>query len=83
MIENSNSLNSFDFFGDCIGFGATMGKSGRYVQSDMQFVQQVQDNIRDFPHGENKQHTIPDYINMKIFARFFVDDQPGESNNRM
>ena len=60
-----------------------MGKPGMYIQSDIQFVQQVQDAIRELPHGEDPEdeHIIPYYINMNLFARFFSNDQPGKGNS--
>ena len=59
--------------------GPAMGKPGLYVQSDMQFVQKVQDEIRQFPHGEGPDHIIPPQFNMALFARFFVNDQKKEA----
>ena len=46
---NEAAAHSYDFFGDCIGFSPEIfGNQGPYVQSDMQFAQQVAEDIRAF-----------------------------------
>ena len=77
--EAEGSLHTFDFFGDCIGLAPGMGKPGNYIQSDLQFIQKVQEEIREFL-GEGPVTRIPDTFNMNIQARFFVNDQHKASN---
>ena len=76
------SSDTFDQFGDCIGLGPGMGKPGGYVQSDLQFVQKVQEELRMFLVNESEKSEnntlakiIPDAFNINLQTRFFVNDQ--------
>ena len=77
--EAGASSHTFDLFGDCIGISPGMGKPGNYIQSDLQFIQKVQEEIREFL-GEGTVTKIPDSFNMMLQARFFVNDQHKASN---
>ena len=78
--ERNLSVDSFELHGDCIGMGPAMGKPGSFIQSDMQFVQKVQDEIRQlYPHGEDgSDHTIPPEFNMSLYTRFFINDSTAD-----
>ena len=82
--RQSISSKSFDLYGDCVGMGKPMGKpvGNGYIQSDMQFVQFAQEQIRAYPRDEgSKESVLPDGINMSVFARFFVNDMVGENTD--
>lgn len=64
----------FDMMGYCIGFSPKVyGDQGLYVQSDVQFAQQVADDIMTF-HGEGFAETLESLFAMDVGARFFVSE---------
>ena len=57
--------------GDCIGLGKQHGTPASYIQSDVQFAQEVQKVMR-FSAMRKPNGPLPDSVNMNIFAHFFV-----------
>ena len=77
-------MHSYDFFGDCIGLSPIVfGTEGQYVQSDMQFAQQVQDDIRNYS-DHIRTGVLDPSIAMELMSRFYVrDDQTNAAGNRV
>ena len=72
----SNQNEQYLTFGDCIGLSPIIfGKEGAYVQSDIQFAQQVRDDFRDFDFS-SKGDIIED-LSMDLMTRFFVRESAG------
>ena len=56
--------------GDCIGLGPSYGKPGNYIQSDIQFAQQVRDDFRFFLSQQSGE--LASEADMKIYAHMFI-----------
>ena len=61
---------TWDITGDCLGVGPSYGLVGSYIQSDMQFAQQVRQDIRTY--GTSMKGKIDGDIDMNVYARFFI-----------
>jgi len=82
----SGDMHMFDFFGDCIGLSPIIfGEEDAYVQSDMQFAQQVQEEIREYSdHLDTGE--IDANISMDLMSRFFIRESTsaeGEVESKM
>lgn len=75
---NEAAAHSYDFFGDCIGLSPQIyGNVGPYVQSDMQFAQQVVEDIRAFDGRGFNEDTLMSELSMAVGTRFFYTPQDG------
>ena len=67
-------IPSFDVFGDCIGLSPIIfGKEGPYVQSDMQYAQQVQVDIRSMQHAREN-GLLKSEVALELMTRFYAQD---------
>ena len=77
--------HDWDKDGDCIGLGQKHGSFGSYTQSDVQFAQEVQHVMRWYTASilykeDPKDHKLPDYLNIDIYAHFFRQETLGYKN---
>ena len=64
----------YDLFGFCLGLSPTVyGEEGPFVQSDIQFVQQVADDILTF-HPDGFFGLLEPWVVMDVGTRFFVTE---------
>lgn len=76
-VTNEAASHSYDFFGDCIGLSPKVyGNTGPYVQSDMQFAQQVVEDFRAFDGRGFNEASIMSELSMAVATRYFAS--PGE-----
>ena len=69
---------SYDEHGDCLGTDGLFGELDTdFVMSDMQFIQQVRDQIRAIRstpfYKHNRRDALPETIGMDLYTRFFVN----------
>ena len=67
--------------GDCIGLGPSYGKPGNYIQSDIQFAQQVRDDFRFFLSQQSGE--LASEADMKIYAHMFILQLRNSANKVM
>ena len=63
--------HDWDKDGDCIGLGQKHGHFGSYTQSDIQFAQEMQHIMRWYVNPKDRK--LPDYLNLDIYAYFFLE----------
>lgn len=74
LLTSDDFVNSYEYFGDCLGLSPVIfGKEGDYVQSDMQYVQQVRDDIREYS-DHDKTGRLDEELAMNLMTRFFVHE---------
>ena len=71
-------VQSYDEHGDCLGTDGLFGELDTdFVMSDMQFIQQVRDQIRAIRatpfYKHNRRDALPETIGMDLYTRFFVN----------
>jgi len=82
--EEYNSAKSFEFYGDCLALSPVIfGTPGPYVTSDMQYVQQLVEDIRMYGGDDTKKGVLEDEFAMSLGSRFFVSESHDESGNEM
>ena len=78
---SQDDAHEYDTKGYCIGYSQSFnGNMSGYVQSDMQFAQQVANDILFYT--PETADILPDYLNMELRMRFFVLDY-SEGDNQM
>ena len=74
-IQKDVDLNEFKMFGDCIGLSPIIfGKEGPYIQSDIQFAQQIRDDFRDFENRRLQKGEMIEDLSMDLMSRFFISE---------
>ena len=72
----SSTSDMFEERGDCIGFGRAFGGTGAYIQSDIQYAQQVRMQFRNrLTQEQFEAKRLPSSLQLSFYMRFFVDEE--------